>query len=66
MRGEETNVTQTFLWRGPLAIGAVGDIFESVVLGKNSYFNAIWIIFSTFLEPFEITKFLRFESQLKK
>ena len=30
------------------------------------YFNSIWIIFCTFLEPFEITKFLRFESQLKK
>ena len=31
---------------------------------KNDYFNAIWITFCTFLEPFERTKFLRFESQL--
>ena len=28
--------------------------------------NTIWIIFRTFLEPFEITKILRFENQLKK
>ena len=34
--------------------------------GKNSYFNSIWITLSTFLEPFERTKFLRFEGQLKK
>ena len=33
---------------------------------KNSYFNAIWITFRSFLKPFERTKFLRFESQLKK
>ena len=34
---------------------------------RNSYFNvnASWITFRTFLEPFEITAFLRFESQLK-
>ena len=34
--------------------------------GKNGYFNAIWITFRTFSEPFETTKFLRFESQLNK
>ena len=35
-------------------------------LEKNGYFNAIWITFRTFSEPFKRTKFLRFESQLKK
>ena len=34
--------------------------------GKNGYFNAIWITFRAFLETFERTKFLRFESQLSK
>ena len=33
---------------------------------KTLYFKAIWITFCTFLEPFERTKFLRFESQLNK
>ena len=33
-------------------------------LEKNGYLNAIWITFRTFSEPFERTKFLRFESQL--
>ena len=28
-------------------------------------FNAIWVTFLTFLEPFERTTFLRFESRLK-
>ena len=35
-------------------------------LEKNGYFNAIWITFRTFSDPFERTKFLRFESQLTK
>ena len=35
-------------------------------LEKNSYFNAIWITFRTFSEPFEIIKLLRYESQLNK
>ena len=35
-------------------------------LEKNGYFNAIWITFRTFSEPFEKTKFLMFENQLKK
>ena len=35
-------------------------------LEKNGYFNAIRITFRTFSEPFEKTKFLMFESQLKK
>ena len=34
--------------------------------GKNSYFDTIWIIFLTFLEPFEMAKFLTFESQFEK
>ena len=36
------------------------------VLEKIGYFNAIWITFRAFSEPFERTKFLRFESQLNK
>ena len=40
-------------------------IFEKF-LEKNGYCNAIRITFRTFSEPFERTKFLRFESQLKK
>ena len=35
-------------------------------LEKNGYFDAIWITFRTFSEPFERTKFLRLESQLNK
>ena len=35
-------------------------------LGKNGYFSAIWITFRTFSEPFERTKFLKFEIQLNK
>ena len=35
-------------------------------LEKNGYFNATRITFCTFSEPFEKTKFLMFESQLKK
>ena len=35
-------------------------------LEKNGCFNAIRITFRTFSEPFETTKFLMFESQLKK
>ena len=38
----------------------------SKFLEKNGYFNVIRITFRTFSEPFERTKFLRFESQLKK
>ena len=37
-----------------------------IFLEKNSYFNAIWITFCIFSEPFKKAKFLRFESQLKK
>ena len=36
------------------------------LLEKNGYLNAIWITFCTFSEPFERTKFLRFESKLNK
>ena len=35
-------------------------------LENNGYFNTIKITFRTFLEPVEKTKFLMFESQLKK
>ena len=35
-------------------------------LEKNGFFNAILITFRIFSEPFERTKFLMFESQLKK
>ena len=35
-------------------------------LEKNRYFIAIKITFRTFSEPFERTKFLMFENQLKK
>ena len=40
---------------------ATGQFF-----GKESYFNAIWITFCAFLEPLKKSKFLRFESALKK
>ena len=33
---------------------------------KNCYSKAISITFCTFVDPFKINKFLRFESQLKK
>ena len=33
-----------------------------VIFGKNSYYNAVWITFGTFLEPFEKTKFLRLKA----
>ena len=36
------------------------------LLEENGYLNAIWITFRTTSEPFETTKFLRFESQLNK
>ena len=35
-------------------------------LKTYGYFNAIWITFRTFSEPFERTKFLRFGSPLNK
>ena len=38
----------------------------AIFLEKNGYFNAIRITFRMFSEPFERTKFLMFESQLKK
>ena len=43
----------------------LGD-FLSVSGKKNGYFNASWITFHMFSEPFKRTKFLRFESQLNK
>ena len=62
-RGEETSLVQTCHWRGSGA--PLGD-FLDFFFEKNSYFNAIWITFRTFLEPFKITKSLRTESQLKQ
>ena len=44
---------------------AAGRFFVSF-WKKNGCLNAIWITFRTFSEPFERTKFLRFESQLNK
>ena len=60
----QTCLTQTY---HRLSCGgpAVGQFFVNLN-GKNSYFNTLWFIFCTFLELFEITKFLRFESQSKK
>ena len=67
---EETNVNQTYYrresWGG--ADAAMGDCLKSFIIfwKKNSYFNVILITFRALLEPFERSKFLRFESQLKK
>ena len=44
---------------------AAGQFFV-IFLEKNGYFNAIWITFRTFSEPFERAKFLMFESQSNK
>ena len=62
-RGVHISLTQTFYRRD---LKAVAGRFFAIVSGKNSYFNAIWITFRMFLASCEITKFLRFESQLKK
>ena len=62
-RSEQTSVPETFDIQG--CEGEAPGRFASF-LKKNSYFSAIWITFRTCLEPFETTKFLRFESQLKK
>ena len=55
---------------GPGGVATIrGSLWKSGAckfLEKNGYFNAIWITFRTFSEPFERTKFLRFESQLNK
>ena len=37
-----------------------------VIFRQKIVFKAIWITFCTFLEPYEITKLLRFESHLKE
>ena len=47
-------------------LGVAAGRFLFLFLEKNSYLNAIWITFRTFLEPFKITKFLRIESQSKQ
>ena len=75
----QISATQTYHRRGPAggkapAAGGYGGLRVKPpvagpffkLFGKNSSFNAIWITFCTVSEPFEITKFLRFESQLKK
>ena len=43
---------------------AAGQFF--VIFWEKNYFDAIRITIRTFSEPFERTKFLMFESQLKK
>ena len=62
-RGEQTSLTQTHCRRG---LEATAGRFFVIFCEKKNYFNAIWITSRTFLEPFEITKVLRFEIQLKK
>ena len=71
-------VTQTCHRRGlgaePPAAGDYGSLGAKhpaagrflMFLEKNGYFNTIWITIRTFSEPFERTKFLRFESQWSK
>ena len=59
-----TSLTQTYHRHGGL--GTAAGRFFLIFLEENSCFNAILITFRTFLEPFEITKFLTFESQVKK
>ena len=70
-RGEETYVPQTYHRRDlvpkPQPPEAMGDFLKIfVIFGKNSFFDAIWITFCTFLKPFKRTRFLKFENQLKK
>ena len=78
-RPELTSVTETCRKRGlgaeSLAAGDYGDLGAKLLTAGRSYvmlwkkspfnINAIWITFRSFLEPFERTTFLRFESQLK-
>ena len=54
--------------RAPEAMRVWGQSTQPLgkFLEKNGYFNAIWITFCTFSEPFDRKKFLRFESQLNK
>ena len=54
------NLSQTVVCEGQAA-----RQFFVIFWEKSSYFNTIWNIFFTFLEPFKITEFLRFESQSK-
>ena len=57
--------TRTTYWlMAMLSLYRRGYFFK--FFGKNGSFNAIRITFHTFSEPFERTKFLMFESQLKK
>ena len=44
----------------------VAGRFFVIFWAKNCAFNAVWITFQTFSDPFERTKLLRFESQWKK
>ena len=68
---EETNVTQTYHRLG-FEVGTqrqevMGDFLNFCnFFGKNSNVDAILITFCMFLEPFERTRFLRFENRLKK
>ena len=47
-------------------LGAAAGRFFGIFFEKNSYFNAIWTTFCTFLVTFKITTFLRSENQLKQ
>ena len=55
---------------GYLSLGskhpAISRVFFLSFWEKNGYFNAIWITFGMFSEPFERTRFFTFESQLNK
>ena len=64
----DINVSQTGVWeRGPQPPEAMADFLKIfVIFGKNSYLNTSWITYCTFFEPFDRTKFLRFENHLKK
>ena len=54
-----------YVWESGAKQPAAGRIFISF-WKKSGSFNAIWITFRTFSEPFERTKFSRFKSQLNK
>ena len=47
---------------GPGGFQQLGNFCD--VSEKNRHFNAFWIKFHIFLDPFEGTKLIRFESQL--
>ena len=56
--------------RGRRIWGSGGDAPSRWAIFRNflekNYFNTHWITFWMYLEPFERTRFLTFESQVKK